>query len=239
MRRSSRSAPVLEPALVVEHLGRDTPAASAEQDSADLGWWQAPTLAGHRVVLERLDHRHAFGLLLAADSDAIFTHLRLPRPRSLSDSQRLVSKAEADLSAGTSVTWAQVVDGQVAGVTSYYELSPPGLSLAIGSTWLGTRWQRTGINREAKLLLLERAFDTLGCVRVVWHTDERNLTSRHAIAALGATHEAFLRKHKQRRDGTWRTTVQFSMTDDDWPAARRRLQSQIDRPRTVPGPGRR
>ncbi|MGI3780514.1 MAG: GNAT family N-acetyltransferase [Janthinobacterium lividum] len=223
---------------MVEHLGSDTPAASAEPDSADLGWWQAPTLAGRRVVLERLDHRHALGLLLAADSDAIFTHLRFPRPQTLSDADQLVSQAEADLLAGTAVTWAQVVDGQVAGVTSYYDLSPRGLSLAIGSTWLGTRWQRSGINREAKLLLLERAFDTLGCVRVVWHTDERNRASREAIAALGVTSEGLLRKHKRRRDGTWRTTAQFSMTDDDWPAARRSLQSKTDRPRTVPEPGR-
>jgi RimJ/RimL family protein N-acetyltransferase len=170
---------------VVEHLEDDGPAVPAGRDDADSGWWQVPTLVGRRVVLERLDHRHALGLLLAADSDAIFTHLRFPRPTTLSDADQLVSQAEADLLAGTSVTWAQVVDGQVAGVTSYYDLSPQRLSLAIGSTWLGTRWQRTGINREAKLLLLERAFDTLGCVRVVWHTDERNVASRKAIAALG------------------------------------------------------
>lgn len=221
---------------MVEHSEADVPPAPDGRDSADGGWRQAPTLAGRRVVLERLDHRHALGLLLAADSDAIFTHLRFPRPKTLSDADQLVSQAEADLLAGTSVTWAQVVDGRVAGVTSYYDLSPRGLSLAIGSTWLGTRWQRTGINREAKLLLLERAFETLGCVRVVWHTDERNLASRKAITALGATSEGFLRKHKRRRDGTWRTTAQFSMTDDDWPGVRLLLQSRPPKPGLLPNP---
>lgn len=222
---------------MAEHPTTPGTTGSADDQPPVAGWLQAPPLVGRRVVLERLEQRHAPGLFLAADDDAIFTYLRLPRPTDLADTERLVAQAEADLRNGTAVTWAQVVDGEVAGVTSYYDLSPAGRSLAIGSTWLGSRWHRSGVNREAKLLLLERAFGTLGCVRVVWHTDERNLPSRRAIAALGATSEGLLRKHKRRRDGSWRTTVQFSMTDDDWPNVRRSLHAQVDGPEQRGRPG--
>jgi RimJ/RimL family protein N-acetyltransferase len=74
--------------------------------------------------------------------------------------------------------------------------------------------------------MLTHAFDTLGAARVVWHTDVHNVRSQDAIARLGATREGELRKHRIRRDGSWRTTVQYSMTDDDWPEVRDRL---IDR----------
>ena len=82
---------------------------------------------------------------------------------------------------------------------------------------------------DQKLLLLRYAFDTLGAARVVWHTDINNVRSQDAIARLGATREGELRKHRLRRDGSWRTTVQYSMTDDDWPAARSFLEGRLAR----------
>ena len=109
--------------------------------------------------------------------------------------------------------------------TSLYEINPALRTLAIGHTWLGRKWWRTGANTESKLLLLEYAFDILGAARVVWHTDIYNERSQAAIARLGATREGVLRKHRIRRDGSWRDSVQFSMTDDDWPAVRDRLET--------------
>ncbi len=64
-------------------------------------------------------------------------------------------------------------------------------------------------------------------MRVEWHTDERNAHSRGAIAKLGAEFEGLMRKHRRRRDGSWRTTALFAMTDDDWPAARARLEARV------------
>jgi N-acetyltransferase len=75
--------------------------------------------------------------------------------------------------------------------------------------------------------MLTHAFETLGAARVVWHTDINNVRSQAAIARLGATREGELRKHRIRRDGSWRTSVQYSMTDDDWPAARERLVARL------------
>jgi RimJ/RimL family protein N-acetyltransferase len=107
----------------------------------------------------------------------------------------------------------------------------------IGHTWLGQRWWRTGHNTEAKLLLLSHAFETLGAVRVVFHTDLRNTRSQGAIERLGAVREGVLRKHRRRWDGSWRDTVQYAMVDDEWPAAKETLATRLAA-RLAAGPGR-
>ncbi|MGH3423916.1 MAG: GNAT family N-acetyltransferase, partial [Nocardioidaceae bacterium] len=133
------------------------------------------------------------------------------------------------LGAPDAVAWAQfdMDSGDLAGLTTYYDVDPALRALAIGATWLGKRFHRTAINTEAKLLLLRHAFEELGAVRVVWHTDINNEPSQNAVARLGATREGVLRKHRIRKDGSWRDTVQFSMTDDDWPDAAERLRERL------------
>jgi RimJ/RimL family protein N-acetyltransferase len=117
--------------------------------------------------------------------------------------------------------------GEVLGTTSFYEVDPARRSLAIGHTFLGRAAWRTGVNTEAKLLLLTRAFETLGAERVVWHTDIRNARSQAAIERLGATREAVLRHHRIRPDGSWRDTVQYAMLAEDWPAASLALSDRL------------
>ncbi|MET0952471.1 MAG: GNAT family protein, partial [Aeromicrobium sp.] len=164
----------------------------------------------------------------AADDDDVFAWLAVDRPTTLAAAQDLV---EHYLGRTDLVMWAQVAraSGELAGVTTYYDIDPALRTLGIGHTWLGRRFWRTGINTEAKLLLLTRAFEGLGCVRVVWHTDIRNQRSQAAIARLGAQREGVLRKHRVRRDGSWRDTVTYSMTDDEWPAARAALEARLGR----------
>jgi RimJ/RimL family protein N-acetyltransferase len=77
---------------------------------------------------------------------------------------------------------------------------------------------------------LTYAFETLGAVRVEWHTDTRNDRSQRAIERLGAVREGVLRRQKLRADGTWRDTVQYSMTDAEWPSAQRRLREMLRQP---------
>src|SRR5690606_2177410 len=115
------------------------------------------------------------------------------------------------------VPWAQVDlrTNEVAGMTCFYDVVPDLRTVAIGHTWIGRRFWRTGLNTESKLLLMTHAFETLGCVRVVWHTDIRNERSQNAIARLGAQREGVMRKHKLRDDGSWRDTVLFSMLDSE------------------------
>ena len=110
-------------------------------------------------------------------------------------------------------------------------------ALGIGHTILGRPWWRTGVNTEAKLLLLERAFDVLGAERVFWHTDIRNERSQRAIARLGASRDGVIRRHRKRPDGTWRDSVLFAMTADEWPAAAARLRERLATPDRVGAAG--
>jgi RimJ/RimL family protein N-acetyltransferase len=187
----------------------------------------AAVLTGSLVRLEPLTPQHAPALLAAADDDAVFAHLPYVRPRTLADAEAVVGRY---LTASL-VPWVQVetATGDVVGLTAYYDIDPALRTVAIGWTWLSRRVWRTGVNTEAKLLLMRRAFDDLGCVRVVWHTDIRNERSQAAIARLGAQREGVLRKHKPRPDGSWRDTVTFSMIDDEWPAARAALEDRLAR----------
>lgn len=188
----------------------------------------AARLTGQLLRLEPLTHDHVEGVLAAADADDVFRWLSFGRPDDLGAARDLVNLY---LDNPALTAWAQVdaSTGQVAGLTTFYDIDPHLRTVAIGYTWLGSAHWRTGINTEAKLLLLTRAFEELGCVRVVWHTDIFNERSQNAIARLGAQREGVLRKHRIRRDGSWRDTVIFSMTDDEWPAARTALTTRLAR----------
>jgi RimJ/RimL family protein N-acetyltransferase len=202
-------------------------------------WFEMPELKGELIRLAPLDRQHAAGYLSASgggergmgESHAeVFRWLTIRAPRTLDDAAQQISAALAARDAGQRLAFAQLDarSGELIGTTSYYEIEPAQRSLAIGSTWIGRKWWRSGVNTEAKLLLLTRAFDELGAVRVVWHTDSRNERSQAAIERLGAQREGLLRKHKLRPDGTWRDTVLFSMLDDEWPAARASLRASLD-----------
>jgi RimJ/RimL family protein N-acetyltransferase len=192
-----------------------------------------PVHTGRLVRLEPMVIEHAPGYLAAAgagdDADEVFRWLTEWPPRTVADAAGQIERALAGRARGERFAYAQfdAQTGEFAGSSSLYDINPVTRTLAIGFTWLGMRWWRTGHNTESKLLLLTYAFDELGCVRVVWHTDIYNERSQAAIARLGATREGLLRKHRIRKDGSWRDTVQYAMTDDNWPAARDRLTARL------------
>lgn len=194
----------------------------------DIDYLALPVLTGQHVTLRPLGADDATGLFAAADDDAVFQWMPIRRPQTIDEAQSIV---DSYIARDDVIMWAQIdnATGELAGVTTYYDISPQLRTVAIGHTWLAKRFWRTGINTEAKLLLLGRAFDELDCVRVVWHTDIFNERSQNAIARLGAQREGVLRKHRLRPNGTWRDTVTFSMTDDEWPTAGAALRARLDR----------
>ncbi|MER7472478.1 bifunctional pyridoxamine 5'-phosphate oxidase family protein/GNAT family N-acetyltransferase [Micromonospora sp. NPDC000018] len=200
-------------------------------------WLDPAVLRGEHVVLEPLDLAHADELHAATADPEVWRHLGSPLPADPAGTAEVVATALAAHRRGERVPWVQrcAATGAVVGTTSYYEVDPERRSVAIGYTFLGRPWWRTGINTEAKLLLLTRAFDELGAVRVVWHTDIRNERSQRAIERLGASREGVLRMHKLRPDGSWRDTVQYSMTVDEWPNAQVALRERLRR--TAPAAG--
>ncbi|MDX6393557.1 MAG: N-acetyltransferase [Streptosporangiaceae bacterium] len=201
-------------------------------------WYAMPVLRGRRIRLEPLTLEHAPGYLAAAGTGAeaaeVFRWLSPPggalaQPVTVEDATRHIAHALAARARGVRLPYAQLdaVTGQFAGTTSLYDLNPALRTLGIGHTWLGQQWWRTGHNTESKLLIMTFAFETLGAVRVVWHTDIFNTRSQAAIERLGAVREGLLRKHRLRRDGSWRDTVQYAMVDDDWPAAKDELITRL------------
>ena len=55
-----------------------------------------------------------------------------------------------------------LASGRAIGSSRYMTITPEHRRLEIGWTWIGTAFQRTGANREAKLLQLGHAFEALG-----------------------------------------------------------------------------
>jgi len=194
--------------------------------SAVTDWLAADTLSGPTVQLSPLTQADAADYLAALgnpeEAAEVLEHLTFRAPR---DTKAVHAIIERALATPDRLTYAQRLrtTGDFVGTTSFYEICPDLRALAIGHTWLARRYWRTGVNTEAKLILLSRAFDELGAERVVWHTDIRNVRSQAAIERLGAVREGVLRHHRLRPDGSWRDTVQYSMLSAEWPAARARL----------------
>ncbi len=104
-----------------------------------------------------------------------------------------------------------------AGSTSFMNISQVDLRLEIGSTWIGRSFQRTGLNRHCKFLLMQYVFEELQFERLELRTDERNVQSQTAIKAIGGQYEGTLRSHLLMSDGFRRNTVCFSILKNEWP----------------------
>jgi RimJ/RimL family protein N-acetyltransferase len=195
---------------------------------------QPITLVGRHVRLEPLTRAHAPDLFAAIQVDpTIWRWWREAPPADLAGMKAFIAATLEEQAGGSVIAFAQVdqKSGKAAGTTTYMEISRRDRGLEIGSTWLGKRWQRTGINTEAKYLLLGHAFEVLGAARVQLKTDLRNVQSQTAIARLGAVREGVLRKHRLVRDGYLRDTVMFSIIADEWPAVKTRLEEFMAGPR--------
>jgi len=117
--------------------------------------------------------------------------------------------------------------GAFVGTSSLGDFHTERESAHLGWTLYDSRFWSTFVNPEAKLLLLTHAFEDLGYGRVKIQTDLLNTRSQAAIAKLGATREGVLRRHVPREDGTFRDTVVFAITIDDWPTVKQGLLGRI------------
>jgi RimJ/RimL family protein N-acetyltransferase len=191
-------------------------------------WSSVPVLRGRHVALEPLRMAHAEGLRAAA-SDGRLWELQFTNVPTPDDVDGWLEAALAKQAAGEQLAFVvRDAGGRVVGSTRYYELLPETPRLCIGYTWYARSVQRTGLNTEAKLLLLGHAFEALGCASVGFHTSTLNLASRAAIARLGAREEGILRQHLRHRDGSLRDSVCFSILDNEWPAVKAGLQAKLE-----------
>ena len=128
--------------------------------------------------------------------------------------------------ASDDVAFAVCVAGEPAGSTRYLNYAAEHRRVEIGWTWLRRSAWGTGANVEAKLLLLEHAFERCGLQRVEFKTDVRNFRTRGALLALGARFEGIFRKHMILPNGP-RDSVWYAITDDDWPAVKEQLEGRL------------
>ena len=200
---------------------------------------ELPVLSGALVRLEPLSPAHQADLAVAAEEDRgsyAFTEV----PRAAGVAAFLAAHAER-AAAGRMVPFAQIrrADGRAVGCTSYYDPRywpgrPDLCAVEIGWTWLAASAQGTGINTEAKLLLLDHAFEQLRVARVDFKTDARNARSRRALAGLGASFEGVLRAWSPSRvpgeEGRLRDSAMFSIVAAEWPQTRAGLRARLGQP---------
>lgn len=186
------------------------------------------TLEGSVVRLEpiRRDHAELFWDVAKNDLDDIFRWIPYSI-RTPEDFQKLIDKAFDEQECGESVVFATVErsSGRVIGSTRFMNIDRVNRRVEIGSTWIAPAWQRTGVNTEAKYLMLRHAFEVWGCIRVELKTDALNQKSRNAILRLGAKEEGTLRRHLITWSGRVRDTVYFSILDNEWPEVKARLEA--------------
>jgi N-acetyltransferase len=125
--------------------------------------------------------------------------------------------------------FAHYFDGELVGHTSFLRYEPAHRTVEIGNTWLVPAAWGTGANVEAKLLLLQHAFESEGLLRVEFKTDARNERSRAALAALPAEFEGVFRKHMLVRGGERRDSAWYAVIDDDWPQVKANLERRLGR----------
>ncbi|WP_435128193.1 GNAT family N-acetyltransferase [Actinacidiphila sp. bgisy144] len=202
--------------------------------------WEWPVLEGELVRLEPLGHQHVPDLAVAAEEDrSSYGFTWVPRA---DEAGRYVDEQLARAASGRLAPYAQVLrsTGRAVGATSFWDprfaLTTDALSaVEIGFTWLAGSAQGTGVNTEAKYLLFRHAFEVWHVARVDLKTDARNLRSRAAIEAVGATFEGVLRNWSRSwapgEDGQLRDSAIFSITAQEWPARRTRLESRLPSPR--------
>ena len=185
-------------------------------------------LEGQIVVLEPLEARHEEGLCAAAQHAEIWKWLA-PVGDSREFFSAWMAASLAESRAGREGVFATVdrASGEPIGSTRYLNVREAHRGVEIGWTWLTPSMWRTGANVEAKLLMLEHAFERLQCMRVEFKTDARNERSRAALAALGAQFEGILRKHMVMPGVGVRDSAYYSVIEEEWPQVRTNLERRL------------
>jgi N-acetyltransferase len=176
-----------------------------------------------------LSLQHLDGLARAAGDLHRLWYTAVPAPEGLAAEieRRLGLQA-----AGSMLPFTQLdANGTPVGMTTYMNIDAKHRRVEIGSTWLSTTAQRSGLNTEAKALLLRHAFEALDCIAVEFRTHRLNQQSRRAIERLGAQLDGILRAHQRSADGTLRDTAVYSITAAEWPTVATHLRWLLERPR--------
>ena len=195
-------------------------------------------LEGRLVRLEPLRRDHHAALCAVGLDPEIWRwpagHVDTPE-----EMRTYIERALERQAQGTALPFATIerAGGRIVGSTRFACFEPDDRCVEIGWTWVARPWQRTGINVEAKYLMLRHAFATLGLNRVEFKTDVLNAASRKAIRDIGATEEGILRRHMVTSRGRVRDSVSFSIIAEEWPSVRALLERRLSAAGRREGPG--
>jgi RimJ/RimL family protein N-acetyltransferase len=191
-------------------------------------WNLAPRLSGELVILEPLAPGHFDALLEASRPPEIWDWWTVDMSTAAAF-RAWFDDALRAREQGTRAHFA-TLDAHTAiaiGSTSFMTLRPEHAGLEIGWTWLTPAAWQTGANVEAKLLMLRHAFEVLGCQRVEFSTNERNLRSRRALEALPARFEGVKRDDRILHGGARRSSAVYSILDREWPEVAANLSARV------------
>jgi RimJ/RimL family protein N-acetyltransferase len=188
------------------------------------------TLTGTTVELRPLQREHSAALVQAA-ADGQLWNLKVTNVPGPDTVEKYVDIALAGREAGTMMPFVIVRrdTGEIVGSTRFWKVDRVNRKLEIGHTYISQSVQKSGVNTEAKLLLLTHAFEVMDCVRVQFTTDELNEKSRAAILRLGAVQEGIVRHERIMPDGRKRNSVRFSIIDPEWPQVKAGLLARLAR----------
>lgn len=194
--------------------------------------WKGITrvMEGSVVRLEPLELRHEHGLFEVAQDSEVWRWMPYRAARSQETFHRWIEEALVRSEAGVEAAFVTVDarTGVPIGSTRYLALQPEHRGLEIGWTWLSPDRWNTGANVEAKLLMLEHAFERLGCQRVEFKTDARNERSRRALEKLPAKFEGVFRKHRILQNGESRDSAYYSIIDEEWSGVEANLRRRLE-----------
>jgi N-acetyltransferase len=184
--------------------------------------------ANVKLVPLQTSHRDA---LLAASADGELWNLWYTSVPSEKTVDEYIDTALANRARQDSFPFVVVdkASEQVIGSTRFCNADHQNRRLEIGYTWYAKRFQRSAVNTQCKLALLEYAFETYQAIAVELRTHSHNRQSQAAITRLGAKQDGILRNHQKMADGLCRDTVVFSITDYEWPLVKKSLTFKLAR----------
>jgi len=213
---------------VIKALAKDVPA------GADMGWADiaATPLENEHVLLRPVLEADRASLHAIAMDPQIWRYF-VVRIETDADFDAFFDAGLTDQDAGRRVVY-HITDkrvGRAAGSMSFCNMAEKDGRLEIGWSWLGRDFRGKGVNRWAKFLMLQHAFERLGAERVEFKTDRLNIAARHGLRNIGAREEGILRSFNPMPDGRRRDAVFYSVLRPEWPYVREQL---LSRPKVVP-----
>lgn len=192
-------------------------------------WIKPVSLSSDLVSLEPLKETHKSELLEAAKDGELFKLWYTGVPNEKNIETYIQTALEKQQKNGELPFIIKTnCDKKIVGSTRFCNVDQNNQRLEIGYTWYAQSVQRTLVNTQTKLLLLQHAFENLNAIAVEFRTHFFNQRSRNAILRLGAKQDGILRNHQIMPDGTLRDTVIFSILNTEWAMVKKHLEFKLN-----------